>query len=263
MPNHCYNILHVNGPVEELNRFKQYGLLDEEQILSFDKFISQPERIENFDCLNQYSQEAQIAIKILLTITLIKEPVDLTFIMSNISKLTEITSLHTVLSAAIYKSLCDTKNKEEAFTYWCREVRRHLNIYNLWTLKYWGTDRDCYWFNLTQEKWFDEKQTELRFFTAWNAALPVIQEMSKSFPSLVFDLWYGVEIVDSTYHYIRYQNGVRAIKPKDVPNLKPAIKAYLNDPASFYQQFQPEDHRVIYVGDNVMYEFVGDRVEPA
>lgn len=53
MPNWCENALTINGPAEDIQKFKQDGYLDDEQFLSAKKFLPIPESLRNINTVGE------------------------------------------------------------------------------------------------------------------------------------------------------------------------------------------------------------------
>ena len=153
MPNWCENVLTVNGPVEDIQRFKQDGYLDDGQILSAEKFLPTPKESLDKNELKRYLSEWMEQLKRARP----ENPHLLEFI--NEGEMTD-----------------------------PDEFPNH-DWYS-WRSSFWGTKWDLCDLSVSKEEWLESDANEISFNTAWSPPIALFDFIAKQYPTLSFKLAY-------------------------------------------------------------------------
>ncbi len=98
-----------------------------------------------------------------------------------------------------------------------RQLYGHRSWYS-WSIDNWGTKWNAY--TLGEEP---PQDGTIAFYTAWNAPIPVIEELSERYPHVSMMLEYADEDVGSNVGRITYRAGI--VVDKDIPDCG-SVKAY-------------------------------------
>lgn len=181
MPNHCSNKLVVRGSVSVIDLMIE-KVRGSDSAFDFEKIVPMPEslNIESGSTTDyalaiiEYYDGDSSALKKVLEYPWVKS--------MNIVKLDDLAN-HLIKTEKA-NMINGLKAKHNMKTY------GHKDWYD-WKVHHWGTkwnayDGDKEWSPFGQGKF-------IRFVTAWGPPVPVIEKLSKEFPSLAFDLRYSVE----------------------------------------------------------------------
>ena len=153
MPNWCENTLTVNGPAEDVQKFKQDGYLDDGQILSAEKFLPTPKEAIGKNELKRYLSAWMEQLKRAHP----ENPHLLDFIKE-----------------------CEVTDPDEFPT---RE-------WHSWRCSFWGTKWDLCDFSISKEEWLESDANEITFNTAWSPHEPLFDFIAMLYPTLSFKLAY-------------------------------------------------------------------------
>ena len=153
MPNWCENVLTINGPAEDVQKFKQDGYLDDGQILSAEKFLPTPKESLDKNELKKYILDGLEQLKRAHP----ENPHLLEFIKE-----------------------CEMTDPDE--------FPNH-DWYS-WRCSFWGTKWDLCGFSISKEEWLDSDANEITFNTAWSPPKPLFDFIAMLYPTLSFKLAY-------------------------------------------------------------------------
>lgn len=153
MPNWCENMLTVSGPIEDVQKFKLDGYLDDEQFLSAEKFLPTPQEL--------LEKDAGIIGIVFPAIEILKRTDPQNPLLSELLEMCKITNPDNV-----------------------------PHDWDTWRCSFWGTMWDLCDFSISKDEWFKSDTNSIRFDTAHNPPKYLFGFIAEQYPTLSFKLAY-------------------------------------------------------------------------
>lgn len=189
MPNHITNILTIKAD-GELVKEVLLSIKGEERLIDFNKIIPMPESLNVTSGSN-----VDNAIAILTNDNkLFSEMLDWNWVKEeNINSIEQ-------LKERLMKNISEKDMEEAKISLYNIEKYGHKNWYS-WSIANWGTKWNAY-------DIYSVNENSISFDTAWSTPFPVIEELSKKFPSITFEVKYADEDIGSNCGSYELRSGV-------------------------------------------------------
>lgn len=196
MPNHVTNVVSVSDLGGSDLASVHSALLNDERQVDFNVIKPMP------DCLRDFSPNSGILSRASMALGLLDEPVQ------DASSISELTS-NMAFSNAMREA---TKPpREEDAVNIVRAIENHRKCGYLywydWSVEHWETKWNAY---DQPEHGYDRTADSFRFQTAWSHPSALITHLSKTCPSVVFDIGYADEDLGSNCGTYTLKNGRRS-----------------------------------------------------
>ncbi len=191
MPNHITNILKVTGSPEDVAAcLESIRGGEDEQYIDFNKIKPMPETLNvtagsSVDSAIDVIQNNTAKFKEMLNYPWAKEKG-----IDTVEKMIE-----------QVKSKLTQKDYDEAMMSIDNQIKYGCKNWYDWSILHWGTKWNAY------DQTFDDDST-ITFDTAWSSPFPVIEELSKKFPTLHFTVEYADEDIGNNCGVYEFDGGV-------------------------------------------------------
>lgn len=215
MPNWIRNKVMVGSKSKLIELRKEYCTLDEKtkvEYFDFEKVVEMPKELKI-----EFSSKSDDGLSLYLT----KISPEVDYFGDNEDKISKIDFINLkvklsnhvtlirdcILSKEEIKELKEKYKKEfDDVLMLGKKQINNLKMFNSinwyeWSIEHWGSK----WNSINLQ--INEEEKYLTFDTAWNAAIPVMKEISKKHPNLKFALLYGDEVISVGTGYVLFGHG--------------------------------------------------------